>query len=110
MLSPQFAVAHDFNLRHDLETGLEAQWFASMSVQIGHSRLRDRRQPEPVGLLAEIAWHQSVNDVVLNFLPKPLPDNRRRSMPAAESWNASQLLISLDQHFGLARDFLVRNL
>ena len=55
MVGAKFLVALDFDLGHHFETGLEAQRFAVMHVQIGDPRLRDRNQALLFGLLAEVA-------------------------------------------------------
>ena len=106
----QFLVAFDGNLRHHFEAGLEPQWFAVMNVQIGDSRLRNRNHAELLGLFAEVARNQRLDNIALQIFFEPLPDDGRRHVPAPKAWQARHLLILLDDGLSLASDGLRRNL
>src|SRR5438552_1088996 len=105
MLGPKFLVALDLDLRHYFEAGLKVQAFAVMCMQVGNSRLGDRNQAEPLCLLTKKTGYQCVHNVVLDFLFEALAYNGRRHVSLAESRNARQLLIFLNEDVGFARDF-----
>jgi hypothetical protein len=81
-----------------------------VQVQIGHARLRHRRQPEFVGLLTEISWHQRIDDIALDAFGKALLNDRGGGVAGAEAGDAGQLLVLLDQGLGFAGNIGRRDL
>ncbi len=109
-IGAQLFVALQLDFRQHLEGGLEAQRFAIVQVQVGHSRLRYRMQAQPLGFLPEEARDQRLDHVGLDLFGKTLANNRCRNMAAPEAGNARHLLIFLDQRVGLPVDIRDRNL
>src|SRR6266576_2112568 len=109
MVGAKLLIAFDDDLGHDLEAGLEAQWFAVMDVQVGDLRLRNRYQALLLGLFAEIARNQSFDHVALEVFFEALFDDRTRDMAGAEAWQSRHLLIFLDNDIHFAGDFVGRN-
>ena len=105
----QFLVALNLDFGHHFKRGLEAQRLVVLQMQIGDLRLRYRNQSLLVGLFAEIARDQRFDHVALQVLGKTLTDDGGGHMSAAEAGNARQLLIFLDQGFGLAIYFFDGN-
>ena len=109
LLGPQFLVALDLDLGHHFKTGFEAQGFVVLQVEVGDLWLRHRDQALLVGLFAEVARDQGLDHVALQVLGKTLADDGGGHVPAAEARDTRQLLIFLDQGFGLAGYFLERD-
>ena len=110
LFRPQFLVALNLDFGHDFKGGFKAQRFVVFQVEVGDLRLRYRDQALLVSLFAEVTRNQRFHHVALQIFGKTLADDGCGHMSAAEAGDARQLLIFLDQGFGLAVHFLDGNL
>ena len=109
-IRPQFFVALQLDLRQNFKRRFELHRLAVMHMQVSHSRLRHRMDPQPLRLPAKIARNQRFHYIGFDFFGKPLANDRRRHMSAPEARNARNLLILLNQRLSLTADFRCRYL
>ena len=101
-------VGGDLEVRQDFELSGELQRFAIVQVKVGDARLGNRQQVLLLGFLAEIARHQRLHKIALDFVGETLADHGGRHLALAEAGDARQFRVAAHDLVALVRSRLRR--